>query len=335
MTDSDYEVVYAGCTEPGYDLLCYLNEELIEVDEILTLTAEQGEEYNIGKYYSYQTYAEKNDISVYTPTNYEMSHEKDKYHFQNRSKDLLIVHGWQRLIPGEILQAFEQGALGLHGSAFGLPKGRGRSPMNWSLVEGLNRFILSVMLLDEGADSGGVVSSKKFNINEHDTIKTMYHKLVVAAQQMFDEILLDGLEKGFDPQQQSGEPTYYPKRSQKDGAIHWEDPTETIHNLVRAVTAPFPGAFTEYCGKKVHFWDVQPFSPDFLFDAQPGTIIKVFTPDEDFLVKTSDGTLLVTEWEAEGWKPKTGMIFTSLQNDSINSPNRVDRPEHEDKLTSN
>jgi methionyl-tRNA formyltransferase len=335
MTNSDYGVVFAGCTEPGYDLLRYVNEELVQVDEIITLTPKQGKEYNVGKYYSCQSYAEKHGISVYTPTNYEMSHKKDKSHFRNNPEDLMIVHGWQRLIPSEILQTFEQGTLGLHGSAFGLPKGRGRSPMNWSLLEDLDRFILSVMLLDEGADSGGVVSSKKFNINEFDTIKTMYHKLIVAAQQMFDDILLDGLKLGFEPQSQSGEPTYYPKRIPDDGAIDWEDPTKTIYNLTRAVTDPYPGAFTEYTGNKVYLWDVQPFSPDFLFDAQPGTILQVFTPDEDFVVKTSDGSLLVTAWEAEGWKPQKGMKFTSLQNESIDSPNRMDRPEHEDQLTSN
>lgn len=331
----EQRVVFTGCTESGFDLLQYINEEIVRIDEILTLTPDQGEEYNIGKYYSYQSYAEKHDIPLYSPKNYEMSHDNDKSHFQNNPGDLMIVHGWQRLIPSEILETLELGALGLHGSAFGLPKGRGRSPMNWSLIEGLDRFILSVMLLDEGADSGGVVSSKKYNINEYDTIKTMYHKLVVAAQRMFDDILLDGLEQGFEPHPQSGEPTYYPKRTPEDGAIDWEDPTKTIHNLVRAVTDPYPGAFTEYAGRKVYLWDVQPFSPDYLFDEQPGTIIQVFTPDQEFVVKTSDGTLLVTEWESEDWKPTKGMRFTSLQNDSINSPNRVDRPEYKDKLTSN
>jgi methionyl-tRNA formyltransferase len=334
MGHDSHRLVYAGCTEPGLDLLRYINEKIIQVDEILTLTPEQGEEYNVAGYYSYRGYAEENDIRIRTPDTYEMRNETDIAYFKDNPGDLLVVHGWQRLIPGQILGQFEHGALGLHGSAFGLPKGRGRSPMNWSLIEGLNRFILSVMHLDEGVDSGGVVATKKFDINEFDTIRTMYYKLVVAAQKMFDEVLVEGLTNGFTVIPQSGEPTYYPKRTPDDGAINWEDPTRVIYNLVRAVAHPYPGAFTEYEDEIVYFWDVQPFSTDFLFDVEPGTIVQVYTPDDEFVIKTSDGSLLVTDWEAETWEPEEGMTFTSLSNDSIDSPNRIDRPENEDKLSS-
>lgn len=326
------QIAFASCTDAGFDLFRYTHEELVPVDELVSLTPEQGERNNVCSYYDHTEYAVERDISVYYPETYGMD-DGDVEHFVELDADLLLVHGWQRLIPGAVLKTFTRGALGLHGSAFGLPKGRGRSPMNWSLIEGLDRFLLSVMHLDEGADSGDVVATKKFDINRHDTIQSLYHKLVMTGEQLFDEILFDVLADTAEIEAQAGEPTYYPKRNPDDGAIHWKDPTETIYDLVRAVAHPYPGAFTEHDGTRITVWEAQPFSSDLLLSEQPGTIVQVFRASEQFVVKTSDGTLLVTDWEADDWVPERGMVLESLSNDSIDSPNRVDRPENEDSLT--
>jgi methionyl-tRNA formyltransferase len=331
-TNQNTRVVYAGCTEAGFDLLRYIHEELIAVDELLTLTPEQGQKYGVAGYFDYSQYCERNRIDVYTPEEYSMT-DADIEHYRKNPGDVMIVHGWQRLIPGNVLANFERGAVGLHGSAFGLPAGRGRSPMNWSLIEDLDRFLLSALHLDEGADSGGLIATKKFDITDRDTIRTMYYKLVVATQELFDDILVEGIEDGFDVMPQSGKPTFYPKRYPKDGAINWADPTKVIDRLVRAVAEPYPGAFTEYDGERICFWEAQPFSTDFMFDEPPGTIVQVFTPDQDFVVQTCDGTLLVTDWGADVWRPEVGMTFESLENESIGSPNRVDRYERKDELS--
>jgi UDP-4-amino-4-deoxy-L-arabinose formyltransferase/UDP-glucuronic acid dehydrogenase (UDP-4-keto-hexauronic acid decarboxylating) len=263
-----------------------------------------------------------------------MDTEGDVAHFRELDGELLVVHGWQRLIPGKILHTFTHGALGAHGSAFGLPKGRGRSPMNWSLIEGLDRFLLSLITLDEGADSGNVVTTKKYDITDHDTISTLYYKLVVALEAMLVNSIPRIINGNIKFEDQSGEPTYYPKRAPEDGGIHWEDPTETIYNLIRAVTRPYPGAFTQCNGKRIFVWEAIPFSDDFVFEAEPGTIIQVFTTSGEFVVKTVDGTLLVRDWEADEWIPNEGMVLKSMSNESIGSPNRVDRKEHETALSS-
>ncbi|MEA5410137.1 formyltransferase family protein, partial [Haloarculaceae archaeon H-GB2-1] len=334
MTDyTDTDIVFAGCTEAGLDLCRHVHEEIAPISEIVTLTPEQGEAYGVAGYHDWTSFAETHDVDVFTPNEYAMTGEEDVGHFEERDADLLLVHGWQRLVPGPILRTFEHDALGLHGSAFGLPKGRGRSPMNWSLIEGLDRFLLSTITLDEGADSGEVVATKKFDITDHDTIRTLYYKLVVAAQEMFEDAVPAVLDGTVSYETQTGEPTYYPKRTPEDGAIHWDDPTQQVYDLVRSVSEPYPGAFTEHVGERVLVWEAQPFSSDFFFDAEPGTIVQVFTPDDDFVVKTADGSLLVTDWEADAWTPEIGMTFESLPNDSIDSPNRVDRPDNEDALT--
>lgn len=325
-------VVYAGCTDAAFDLFRYVHEELVPVDELVSLTPEQGRTHGVCSYYDYSEYAAEHEIPVYYPTSYSMD-QPDVEHFVDLDADLLLVHGWQRLIPGDVLETVTRGALGLHGSAFGLPKGRGRSPMNWSLIQGLDRFLLSVMHLDEGPDTGDVVATRKFDINEHDTIQSLYHKLVMIGQQLFDDVIDDVLAGTAEFETQTAEPTYYPKRTPEDGAIHWADPTETIYNLIRAVARPYPGAFTEHGTTRIRVWEAQPFSADLVLEARPGTVVQVFEPSDQFVVKTSDGTLLVTDWEADGWLPERGMVLESLPNDSIDSPNRIDRLDHEDSLS--
>lgn len=334
MTGTDpLQVAYIGCTGSGLDICKYLHDTTVSVSEIVTLTPEMGERYDVAGYHPFIPFAEREDIDVYVPETYAMSDERDVDHFRTLDADVLLVHGWQRLVPGAILETFTHGAFGLHGSAFGLPKGRGRSPMNWSLIDDLNRFLLSVMHLDEGADSGDLVATTKYDINEYDDIRTLYYKLVVAGQRLFESCLTDLVADDLACQDQCGEATYYPKRNPEDGAIHWEDPTAVIHRLIRAVARPYPGAFTERGNERIHIWEAQPFSDDFVFDADPGEILQVFTATGDFVVKTSDGSLLVREWEADSWDPERGERLESLSNDSIGSPNRVDRPEHEDSLS--
>jgi len=324
MSDGKNKIVYVSCTEAGFEVLRSLIGAGLPVSEIVSVPPEKASEHTISGYYSFEEFAEEEDISLYYPEEYSMGNEQDTCHFEEVNADAMIVNGWQRLIPEEILDTLDYGAYGVHGSAYGLPQGRGRSPLNWSLIEDLDRFLLSVIRLDAGIDSGEMVDTVKFNINDYDEIKTLYYKTAVATQKILrgkmDEILRGECE--FD--EQEGTPTYYPKRNPEDGGISWRDKTRDIYNLVRAVSEPYPGAFTRYEDEKIMIWDSIPFSDDLFFDAEPGEIVQVMVTRDDFVVKTSDGTLLVEEWEADSWNPEKGMML-----ESINKPDRVDHPREE------
>jgi len=324
----DRDVVYAGCTRPGLEVLETLLEHDAPVTEIVSITPEMAERGNVCKYRSFESIAEEHDLPIYYPTEYGMDDPADLDHFQTVDGDLLIVNGWQRLVPGEILDTFEYGALGNHGSAFGLPRGRGRSPLNWSLIEDLDRFLLSIIQLDPGADSGEVVTTRKFDLTRHDTIETLYHKVEMELEDMFFECLGPVLRGEADYQHQRGEVTYYPKRNPEDGAIHWGNATTDVYNLVRAVADPYPGAFTFDGDQRVMVWEAIPFSDDIAMEVEHGTIVETFD-DGDFVVATADGTLLVREWEAADWTPEPGIRF-----ESRGEHDRVDRYEHRDNLSS-
>jgi UDP-4-amino-4-deoxy-L-arabinose formyltransferase/UDP-glucuronic acid dehydrogenase (UDP-4-keto-hexauronic acid decarboxylating) len=196
--------------------------------------------------------------------------------------------------------------------------------MNWSLIEDLDRFLLSVIKLDTGVDSGDFVGTRKYDINEFDTIRTLYYKLVMATTEILLSSLPSILDETFEYTPQEGTETFYPKRTPDDGAIHWHDSTRDIYNLVRAVADPYPGAFTKADDGRVLIWEAVPFSTDFGVNSPEGTIIQLFETTDDFVVRTGDGTLLVTEWEAETFTPDEGTRFESIGDD-----NRADTATHD------
>jgi methionyl-tRNA formyltransferase len=109
----------------------------------------------------------------------------------------------------------------------------------------------------------------------------------------------------------------------EDGAIHWRNTTRDIYNLIRAVADPYPGAFTEVDGEQVFIWEATPFSTDFGHDTAEGKIVQVFKTTDEFVVRTGDGTLLVSDWEAREFIPEEGIQFDSLGDD-----NREDVEDH-------
>ena len=105
------------------------------------------------------------------------------------------------------------------------------------------------------------------------------------------------LSNNFSRTPQSGEPSFYPKRTPDDGLIDWNKPLEEIHNFVKALAKPYPGAFSFIDKQKIMVWEAQPFDRKITFsDAKFGEIVEKFSTG-DFVVKCNDGTLLITDYE--------------------------------------
>ncbi len=215
--------------------------------------------------------------------------------------DILLVMGWQRLIPDWFLESLSIGAFGMHGSSKPLPHGRGRSPMNWSLIQNKHEFFTHLFQYIPGVDDGPIVGVQKFDITQFDTCLTMHFKNTISMIKLCHQhlpSLMDGTAKYF-PQPTKGA-TYYPKRTEEDGIIFWSDSTTEIYNLVRAVTHPFPGAFTYFDHKpenRIIIWKAIPFDNQITWPyAEDGEIVEVFF-DGTFVVKTKDSSILVQEYE--------------------------------------
>jgi UDP-4-amino-4-deoxy-L-arabinose formyltransferase/UDP-glucuronic acid dehydrogenase (UDP-4-keto-hexauronic acid decarboxylating) len=267
---------------------------------VITLNAASAERNHVSFYRGAEiaAYCGEAGIPCYAARSYGLSDAADRAFFETERFDLLCVLGWERLIPEAALRTLGKFACGMHGSAFGLPRGRGRSPMNWSIITGQTRFVTSLFRYTPGMDDGDIIGSREFEINAHDTIETLHQKNRIAMLQVLTQCLpkIAAGEIVLTPQPE-GAPTYYPKRIPEDGLIDWTASTRAIHRLIRAVAPPYPGAFARLDGRRLDILAAQPFDVG-LFDSDvaAGTIVDVSVAAGRFAVKTIDGSLLVTEF---------------------------------------
>lgn len=293
----ELKIVMCGCHEYGYYLTQGLIEAGVRFSHFVVLNPQQNERYQISGYHYLADVAQEHGIPVYEPTEYSLQHSSDLGFFAEHRFDLLIQGGWQRLFPQAVLDTLSIGAVGVHGSADLLPKGRGRSPLNWSLIEGKKRFLLQLFLMKPGTDDGDIFDYDEFDINEYDNIRTLYFKNIMVTKRMLLRSLPSLASGSYRAMPQLGMPSYYTKRTPEDGLINWETmDVFQIHNLIRATTRPYPGAFGILEGDMCRIWKAQIFDTRILYpSAAYGDVVERFGR---FLVVNCLGGLLgVEEYE--------------------------------------
>lgn len=309
-------ICVAANQEVAKDLITSLSKEGYKISYLINMAPEKMQ--GITDYYDLSEFAKARGMDLIRPKTYSMEDEATREIFDDLKIDMIIVIGWQRLIPEWLLDKLSIGAFGMHGSSEPLPKGRGRSPMNWSLIENKNKFITHLLRYNKDADSGKIIASQEFAIEEKDTIKDLMYKNQVAQTQLllqYFPLILSRIVK-YKEQPKDVEASYYPKRTPEDGVIDWNWTTRQLFNLVRAVTKPYPGAFTFSDGKKVMIWDACAFDSKVYSEFKMGEILEVFA-DKSFVVKTKDGSLLVKSYEADYFIPEKGMELESRENASF------------------
>ncbi|MDR1657877.1 MAG: hypothetical protein LBT47_10060 [Deltaproteobacteria bacterium] len=296
-------MVFVGCAETGYFVGRKLLEAGLLPQAIVSLDPSAIAKHKVSGYKCLFDLAP--DVVHYQPQRYDLKSPLDYKFFSHNKYDILVILGWQRLIPDPIIGTLGICGLTIHGSAEGLPKGRGRSPLNWALIEGHRSFSLSLLTVEGGADAGRIIDTREFDILPADTIRTLYYKNGLAsAQMMIDKIPLLTRDSGVE--QDDSLASYYPKRSPEDGCIKWAERAVDIEGLVRAVTRPYPGAFTYWNGQKLMIWQGQTFDTKLTTGCEPGRVGAVF-PDGSFLVGTGTHDFLILDYE--GPCPQEGDIF--------------------------
>ena len=292
------KIVFCGCSSVGLDVLDFLISKNFEISHIVSLNSQQATQYKVSGYASFDEIARKNNIPIYFPKTYALKDNDDISFFEKNNFDLLLLGGWQRLIPEIILSKLKIGGIGFHGSSEFLPKGRGRSPVNWSLIEGKTQFILHAFLMTPGIDDGDVITHEIFDINQWDTCQTIYYKISIIQKRILEEFIPKLLSNNFKHIPQTGEPSYYEKRTPDDGLIDWSKSVHEIYNFVRALTRPYPGAFTFLNGQRLNIWKSQPFDSKIKYESKNSQIVEKFSTD-DFIVNCKDGLLLITDYEGK------------------------------------
>jgi UDP-4-amino-4-deoxy-L-arabinose formyltransferase / UDP-glucuronic acid dehydrogenase (UDP-4-keto-hexauronic acid decarboxylating) len=167
--------------------------------------------------------------------------------------EMIFSFYYRRLIPTAVLALAPRGAFNLHGSL--LPRYRGRAPVNWVLVNGETETGVSLHAMAARADSGDLVDQQRVPIDDVDTAFTLYAKLEDAAMVLLDRALprLAAGTARLTPLDLA-QGSYFGRRTPADGRIDWARPARGIYDLVRAVTHPYPGAFTTWRGQALRVW---------------------------------------------------------------------------------
>lgn len=200
-------------------------------------------------------------IPVYVAHSYKLEHPADVEALSATQADVGFCIGWQRLLPQWFLNRHRNGVFGMHACANRLPNGRGRSPINWSVIEGADVLHAHIFRYNDEPDAGDLLSVPQIHIEPHDDIQTLQQKSrAVFSREVIQQ--WDGLVKGtvsLLPLNSAGEPErFYPKRSEGDGLIDWSWSATRITNWVRAQTHPYPGAFTVFENQPYKIWRCGP-----------------------------------------------------------------------------
>lgn len=282
----------------GKEIIEFLLKNGVKFKYFVTIDKQTAIKNKVSGFYDYTAMAAKNNIPVYYCERFDLKSEKDIDFFKKNGFDLLVQGGWQRLFPQEVLDSLKIGALGTHGGADFLPKYRGRSPLNWSLIENKKRFIMQLFLMKSGADDGDIIDWFKFDINVFDDINTLYKKYAISIKYMILRNINDLKNKNASFKRQNGIPLYYPKRTNKDGQIDWENMyIDDIYNLVRATSEPYPCAYSFIDEKIIKFIKVRVFDTSLLYlNASYGEIVEIFS-DDTLLINCLGGVLLIEKYK--------------------------------------
>ena len=285
-------IVFIGAIEFSR---CCLNEILKsggEVVGIFTIAKELAHRHSdyadlleIGDNYGIPTYSVKN---INAPHNIQL--------LRSLEADVIFIFGWSQLVSEYILKLAPLGCIGTHPAL--LPRNRGRHPIIWALVEGLEESGLTFLYLDEGTDSGDILWQKSFPITLEDNAASLYKKIEVLACEAIREFLIQ-LEQGTAPRiaQDHSKATYWRKRTEKDGEIDWLASSMKTYNQIRALARPYVGAHTHLGSEKLLVWRAglpDRILPHQDLELQPGIVLAL--TNKGFDVRTGDGYLTVLEY---------------------------------------
>jgi methionyl-tRNA formyltransferase len=222
--------------------------------------------------------------------------------------DLILSVYYRNMISTRILALAHLGAFNLHGSL--LPKYRGRAPINWAVLHGETRLGVTLHRMVKSADAGAIVDQEAVDIGPRDTAAEAFRKVLPLGPRVIGrqiDALLAGRAR--ETPQDEAEATYFGGRQPEDGRIDWHQTSRQIFNLVRAVTDPYPGAFTVVGEARLLIWwaEAKP-RPEGAEEAAPGEILEL----DPLTIATGDGALQVVRSEWAGppkRKLKLGQIL--------------------------
>jgi methionyl-tRNA formyltransferase len=277
-----------------HDIGCVCLQELLNggatVAAVITHEDDPKEEV---WFRSVRQLAEAHGVPVFAPDNVNTPEWVGR--IAASQPDFLFSFYYRKILGKEILALPSRGALNLHGSL--LPKYRGRCPVNWVLIHDERETGVTLHYMEEKPDRGDIVAQRAVPITDEDTALTLFHKMTDAAAALMRETypLLCAGHAPRRPQEQALA-SYFGGRKPEDGRIDWAQPARAVFNLVRAVTHPYPGAFTTWQGQRLYVWEAHPL-PGANRAAPAGTVLST---QPELQVQTGTGFVRLTRIQLGG-----------------------------------
>ena len=232
------------------------------------------------------------------------------------SLDVAFVIGWTQLVRRETMDLVPGGMIGAHASL--LPRLRGRAPINWALIKGLRETGNSLIWLADGADRGDIIDQTVIPITAFDTCESLYEEVARSTTEMILRCvprLMRGERPG-QPQILFDEPDL-PRRRPRDGVMNWARPNREVYDFIRALTRPYPGAWSWLDGQRYRIWQAALLPPVVAHTpARPGEIVgSVASPRPDacgIVVACGAGHVVLLEIENDQGRVLTGTSLANL-----------------------
>ena len=206
--------------------------------------------------------------------------------------DAIFCFSYRQVLSQQILSCARFGAFNVHASL--LPAYRGRAHLNWVLIKGETETGVTLHRMTSRPDSGPILAQQAVSITAEDDAFSLHTKLVATAGEKLAS-WLPALREGklIEQRQDEAKASCFGRRKPEDGQINWAESAENIHNLIRALASPWPGAFSEANGKRYIVWKSR-FSREPHTDA-PGTILST----DPLVVACAAGTLEIVTGQCE------------------------------------
>ena len=283
------KIVFVGAVQFSQKALVKLID--IKVDIVGVCTLERSS-FN-SDHVDLTPLCKKHNIPVQYTTN--INSEESINWIEALAPDVIFCFGWSRLLKTELLNLAPFGVVGYHPSA--LPANRGRHPLIWALVLGLEETASTFFFMDEGVDSGDILSQRPITISRDDDARILYQRVTQTALEQMKEFvpaLASGRYQRI-PQDHS-KASYLRKRGNRDGRIDWRMTAKSIRNLVRGLTKPYIGAHFELDGEIIKVWETMVVKNS-KKNIEPGKVLA--TDENGTVVKTGVDSIKLIKTEPE------------------------------------
>ena len=308
-------VLFVACTNVGEAMIEGIcNDDSIKSEIVGIVNLNTKRALNKANYRTYLEVSEKYGIPLHYCDN--VNDEVTLNWIKEKSPDLIIQTGWSQKFRDELLSIPKYGCIGEHPAP--LPRGRGAACVNWAILTGETSWGDTFFKMVEQYDRGEVYAQEFFNIEEYDTVKTIYDKVAACSKKIALEKIdkwSNGLFETIELDESTA--TYYKRRTPDDGRISFELSAKKLHDFIRAQTEPYPGAFFELNNKRIYVL-LSKNTKKYFDNKSAGEVIES-TENGGLLVACGDGIAI----ELLRYKTEDGTYGWFSENEELSKSKRL------------